>query len=191
MIAKDINTKQKIEQKIKKGIKERIREHFFVNPNSKLRVREIEKLLKLPLPSVIRYCRELQEEGIVTTVKIGNAVFYTGDRASSVFLLEKKMFNIKSIYDSGLIKYLKDELSNPVVIVFGSYSKGEDTETSDIDLYIEAQSKKETSFEKFERILKRKIQSFRHKNISEIKNLNLSNNIINGVVLNSCIEVFK
>ena len=34
-----------------KNIKEVIKEYYFVNPNSKLRVREIERVLKLPLPS--------------------------------------------------------------------------------------------------------------------------------------------
>lgn len=174
-----------------KNIKQRIKEHFFVNPGSKLRVREIEKLLKLPLPSVIRYCKELKQEGILTTITTGNVVFYTGDRANKSFLLEKKLYNIKAIYGSGLIEVLKIELSNPVVMLFGSYSKGEDMENSDIDLYIETPSKKEINLEKFEKILKRKIQAFRHKSIGEIKNLHLSNNIINGIILNNYIEVFK
>ena len=176
---------------VTKNIKQKIKEYYFVNPNAKLRVREIEKFLKLPLPSVIRYCKELQSEGILTIIKTGNVIFYTGDRADKNFLIEKKLFNIKSIYDSGLIEFLKIELSNPVIILFGSYSKGEDTETSDIDLYLETPSKKEISLEKFEKILIRKIQVFRYKNIREIKNTNLSNNIVNGIIVNNYIEVFK
>jgi len=174
-----------------KNIKQRIKEHFFINPNSKLRVREIEKLLKLPLPSVIRYCRELQTEGILITIKTGNVIFYTGNRANSNFLLEKKLFNIKLIYDSGLIEALKIELSNPPIILFGSYSKGEDIENSDIDLYLETPSKKEINLKKFEEILKRNIHTLRYKDLKEIKNPNLSNNIINGITLNNYIEVFK
>lgn len=173
------------------NIKNKIKEYFFISPESKLRVREIEKLLKLPLPSVIRYCKELQIEGILTTIKTGKIVFYTGDRANNKFLLEKKLFNIKSAHDSGLIEFIKKELSNPTIIVFGSYSKGEDTETSDIDLYIEAPSKKETALEKFEQKLKRKIHLFKYRSVSEIKNIHLANNIINGVILNGYIEVFK
>jgi len=174
-----------------KNIKQKIKEHFFISPTSKLRVREIEKLLKLPLPSVIRYCKELQAEGILTIIKTGSVVFYTGNRANSNFILEKRLFNIKSVYDSGLIEFLKIELSNPAVILFGSYSKGEDIENSDIDLYIETHSKKEINLEKFEKILKRKIQLFRHKSISEIKNKELADNVINGIVLNGFIEVLS
>lgn len=173
------------------SIKEKIKEYFFVNPTAKLRVREIEKKLNLPIPSVIRYCKELMEEGLLTTIKTGNVVFYTSDRANSLFILEKKLFNIKSLYTSELIEFLKTELSNPPIIVFGSYSKGEDIEESDIDLYIETPSKIQPSLEKFEKILNRKIQIFEHKNINEIKNKNLANNIINGIVLNNYVEVFK
>lgn len=174
-----------------KNIKQKIKEHFFIYPDSKLRVREIERLLKIPLPSVIRYCKELQTKGILTTIKTGNVVFYTSNRTEKSFLLEKKLFNIKSLYDSGLIEFLKIELNNPAVILFGSYSKGEDTENSDIDLYIETPSKKEINLKKFEKILKRDIQILKHKKIEEIKNHNLANNIINGIILNNYLEVFK
>lgn len=175
----------------RKDIKKIIREYFFVNPNAKLRVREIERTLKIPLPSVIRYCKELEKEGILTAAKIGNVNFYTADKSSEKYLLEKKLFNIKEIYDSGIIEYIKQELSNPAVVLFGSYAKGEDTEDSDIDLYIETPSKKKLNFEKFEKFLKKKMQIFQHKNLNEISNHHLANNIINGITLNNYIEVFK
>ncbi|GIU68204.1 MAG: hypothetical protein KatS3mg001_054 [Candidatus Pacearchaeota archaeon] len=175
----------------RKNIKETIKEHFFINPTAKLRVREIERNLKLPLPSVIRYCKELEKEGILTMQKIGSVTFYTANRSNENFILEKKLFNIKSLYTSGLVNFLKVELSNPVIIVFGSYARGEDNEKSDIDLYVETPSKKEINLEKFENILKREIQVFRHKTIKEIKNPHLANNILNGIVLNNYVEVFK
>ncbi|RLI96702.1 MAG: hypothetical protein DRO96_02470 [Candidatus Aenigmatarchaeota archaeon] len=111
-------------------------------------------------------------------------------RANENYLLEKKLYNIKSLYVSGLVEFLKVELSNPSIILFGSYAKGEDTERSDIDLYIETPSKKDITLEKFEKKLKRNIQIFRHKNLFEIKNKDLVNNIINGIVLNGFVEVF-
>ena len=171
-------------------IKQTIREYFFINPTAKLRVREIERTLKLPLPSVIRYRKELEKEGILVTAKTGSVTFYTASR-SETYLLEKKLYNIKRLYESELISYLRIELSNPAIVLFGSYAKGEDTENSDIDLYIETSSKKKVSLEKFENILKRDIQVFQHKNLKEISNPHLANNIINGIILNSYIEVFK
>jgi len=176
---------------IAKNIKNEIKEHFFINPSQKLRVRQIERLLSLPLPSVIRYCKELETEKILERVQIGNVVFYTGNRNSDAFLLEKKLFNIKQAYSSGLISYLKRELSNPGIILFGSYAKGEDREESDIDLYIETPSKKTLNLEKFERILSRKIEVFRFKAISDIKNKHLANNILNGITLSGFARVFE
>mgnify|MGYP001570880852 CR=1 FL=1 len=173
------------------SIKERIKEHFFINPSSKMRVREIERKLKLPLPSVIRYCKELKAEEILMQILLGNSSFYTADKSNANFLLEKRLFNIKSIYRYNLIEFLRGELSNPSIIVFGSYSKGEDIEDSDIDLYIETSSKKEVNLAEFEKKLSRKIQLFRHKNIAKIKNNNLINNIMNGISLNGFVEVIK
>ncbi len=175
----------------RKNIKKIIKEYFFVNPSAKFRVREIERTLNLPLPSVIRYCKELKNEGILTTIKTGKVVFYTSDRANNNFLLEKKLYNLKSLYICGLVNFLRFELSNPVIILFGSYARGEDIENSDIDLYIETPSKKNVNTKKFEEFLKRDIQIFIHKNIREIKNKNLANNIVNGIMLNGFIEVFK
>ena len=174
----------------RKGIKQAIREYFFVNPTIKLRVREIERTLKLPLPSVIRYCKELEKEDILTTNKIGKVNLYTASR-SERYKMEKKLYNIKAVYESGLINYLKIELSNPVIVLFGSYSKGEDTEDSDMDLYIETPSNKSVNIEKFRKLLKREIQLFQHKNIKDITNPYLANSIINGITLNNYIEVFK
>lgn len=73
---------------IKKSIKNKIKEYFFMYPTSKLRVREIERNLKLPLPSIIRYCNELYKEDILSIYTIGNTHFYMASR-SNTYLLEK------------------------------------------------------------------------------------------------------
>lgn len=173
------------------NIKEKIKEYFFMNPTAKLRVRQIERELRLPLPSVIRYCKELEKEEILKKESVSGILTYSADRSSKKYLLGKKLFNMKSAFESGLVDYLIKEHSNPVIVLFGSYSKGEDLESSDIDLYIETPSKKEIKLEKFEKILKRRIQVFNHSNIKQISNFHLANNILNGIVLNGFIEAFK
>jgi len=173
------------------NIKNKIKEYFFVNPTSKLRVRQIEREIKSPLPSVIRYSKELEKENILKILDISGIKFYTADRSSEAFLIEKKLFNIKKLFDSGMISYLKHEYSNPTMVVFGSYSKGEDIENSDIDLYIETEKKHDFKLGKFEKYLKRRIQVFNYPNIDKVSNPHLSNNIINGIILNGFLEVFK
>ncbi len=176
---------------ILKPIKKIITEHFFTNPRAQLRVREIERVLKLPLPSVIRYCKELERERILGIVKLGTVNLYTADRSSAKFILEKRLFNIKRIYDSGLIEFVKQELSDPPIVIFGSFEKGEDVEGSDVDLYIETLSNKKIALGKFEKFLSRTVHVFRYKSIKEIPSPHLANNIINGITLNNSMEVFK
>lgn len=176
---------------IRKSIKRTIREHFFVNPSDRLRVRQMEKKLGLPLPSVIRYCRELKKEGMLKTVVTGGVTFYTADRADGRFLLEKRLYNIGQLYKTGLVEHVRKELHNPVMIVFGSYERGEDIEGSDIDLYVQTPSKKRIDLGRYERMLGRKIQLFVHKGPDEIRNKHLANNILNGTVLNGFLEVFR
>ena len=170
------------------NIKERIREYFFMNPTKKMRVRQIEREIKLPLPSVIRYCKELEREEILKRETISGVSTYSADRASKKFLIAKRLFNIKSIFESGLLDYMIKEYFNPVIVLFGSYSKGEDIEESDIDLYVETPKKHEFKLQKFEKILKRKVQVFNYRNIREIPNHHLSNNIINGITINNFLE---
>ena len=172
-----------------KNIKKKIKEFFFLNPTIKLRVRQIERELNLPLPSVIRYTKELEKENILKKTKIANITLYSADRSSKEFLMEKRLFNIKQLYN--LINHIIKEYNNPTIVLFGSYSKGEDIEKSDIDLYIEIPIKKKINLSEFEKKLKRNIQIFQNKKIIDIKNTHLINNIINGITLNKSLEIFK
>tara|TARA_Y100000034_G_scaffold123048_1_gene169319 strand:- start:157 stop:690 length:534 start_codon:yes stop_codon:yes gene_type:complete len=176
---------------IRKSIKNRIKEFFFLNPTIRLRVRQIERQVKVPFPSVIRYTKELESEGILHSSKIADVTTYSANRTSKEFLLEKKLFNIRQLFSCRLINFLIEQLSNPTIVVFGSYSRGEDIEKSDIDLYIETTSKKKINYDKFEKKLQREIQVFIYPNIKKIENKELANNIVNGVVLNGFMEIFR
>lgn len=174
-----------------KNIKEKIKEYFLLNPTKKLRVRQIEKEVKVPLPSAIRYSKELEKEGVLKKIDIAGMKVYVADRASERYVLEKKLFNLKQIYNSGLVRYLKQAYSNPTIILFGSCAKGEDVEESDIDLYIETPLKRIEGVDLFEKKLQRKLQIFIYPSIERVKNKELANNIINGIILNGFLEVLK
>ncbi len=176
---------------IKKDIKSKIAEYFFINPTAELRVRQIERTIKVPLPSAIRYTQELEKEGLLKSAIIADIKLYSADRSSKRFLLAKRLFNIEQLFSSGLIEFLIEKYSNPSIVLFGSYSRGEDVEESDIDLFIQTPSKTVLNLTRFEKVFKRKIQIFQYKNINYANNKDLANNIINGITLNGMIEVFK
>ncbi|MFH1511369.1 MAG: nucleotidyltransferase domain-containing protein [Candidatus Woesearchaeota archaeon] len=74
------------------------------------------------------------------------------------------------------------------IILFGSCAKGEDTETSDLDLYIQS-SEIKLDLGKFEKELHRRIQLFFSERIEKIPK-ELRNNILNGIKLDGYIKVF-
>jgi len=89
------------------------------------------------------------------------------------------------------VEFLVKTYSNPPIKLFGSYSRGEDTEESDIDLYVETPAGKIKGLERFENILRRKIQIFAYRKITDIKNNELASNILNGITVNGFVEVFS
>lgn len=174
-----------------KDIKGKIKEYFLKNPTKKLRVRQIEREVKVPLPSAIRYTKELEKEGILRKEQISNITLFSANFGSNEYLLEKTAYNIKSLHTSGLIEHLIEEFGSPTIVLFGSFAKGEDTEESDIDLYIETANKDKINLDKYEKILNKEIQTFLHPSIQKVPNPHLANNILNGTKLNGFVEVFK
>jgi len=71
---------------IRKSIKEEIKQYFLTNPTARKRVRQIESEVKVPLPSAIRYTKELEKGGILKRSNIANVVTYSADRVSKRFL---------------------------------------------------------------------------------------------------------
>lgn len=172
------------------NIKDKIKSFFLTNPTAKLRVREIERTLSLSLPSVIRYTKELTKQNILRTQIIGKVTLYTASLTSPKYKIEKLLHNLKILHQCGLIEHLKEYYSNPPLILFGSYARAEDLEQSDVDIYVQTRLSTEPNLSKFEKRLNRLIQLHLYPNIQK-PNHHLANNIINGIPLNSYVEVFN
>ena len=174
---------------IRKSNKLKLQEYFFLHPTSSLRIREIERATHLPLPSVARYVKELIKEGILQKKNIGRTTFYTVNRESGEYRFQKRLANLSLLHEYKLISHLVDRYHNAPIRLFGSYSRGEDIEESDIDIYIQTPLTP-ISLSVFEKKLQRSIQLFCTKNIHDLQNKELANNVINGIPLNGYIEVF-
>lgn len=170
-------------------VKQKIKDYFFLNPTVRLRKRQIEREAQVPFPSVVRYVNELLAERILREEVFGGVKVYSASR-SDKYLIEKRLWNIGQVYDSGLIDHLKDEYSDPLIILFGSYSFGEDIDRSDIDIFVET-SRKVVVPNSFSKKLRREVQVFREKNIKNIKNKLLINSILNGIVLSGHVRIYN
>ena len=68
----------------------------------------------------------------------------------------KLFYNLENIRISGLVEFIEKEFDFPVIVLFGSYSKGTETKRSDIDLIIICIPGKEKEVESFIKSLKHK-----------------------------------
>ena len=144
--------------------------------------RLIETLVALEIATV-------EDKGIVFRIQANTQSFQ--------FIKRKIAYNLSFVYDTGLVEFLEDALGHPTaIILFGSFRKGEDISTSDVDIAVETLEDIDihTVMPKgIERIEKqfagRKIQIhlFNRKKID----INVFNNIANGIVLSGFLEVQK
>lgn len=168
---------------------------FLENPQAKYHIREIARILKISPMTARKKLIELSKKGLLISKKERLYRTYIANTESNKFKLNAKFYMIGKLYDSGVIEYLNRELKPESIILFGSVAKGEYSFKSDIDLFIISELKKKINLEKFEIKLGRKIQifSYTYKEFVNMqsKNRELLNNILNGIVLNGHMEVFK
>ncbi len=113
---------------------------------------------------------------------------YKANREGELFKEYKKSYILLVIKQTGLAGHIYDLCQPDVIVLFGSSSKGEDIETSDIDLFIQAPEKK-INLSSYEKKLNRKINLFFEENFSRLSK-ELKNNVINGIILKGYLKVF-
>jgi len=94
----------------------------------------------------------------------------------------KRVDNLKQIYESGLCDFLEKEFAGAAIIVFGSYSRGEDTINSDIDIAVIGRKEKIIDAAKYEAALERRININFYASFDKIHK-NLKENLANGILL--------
>ena len=110
------------------------------------------------------------------------------DRDNQKVIELKRIENLKQIYMSGLSDFLEDEFPGCVVILFGSYSTGEDITSSDIDIAVVGSKEKDLDFTEFEKLLGRVVIINYYDDLRKIDG-NLRQNIINGITLHGVVEI--
>lgn len=163
---------------------------LFDEPTKPHYLMEISRKCQIAHTSVKQHLRTLAKEGILkeTTEKKGTRSFptYTANLDSQAYKTNKKLVNLLTLEESGLIDHLNDKTFPKTIILFGSYSKGEDLEESDIDLFIESK-KTNPDLKRHENILKRKIQLHFRENFRQLPE-ELKESVINGQVLRGYLE---
>ncbi len=155
---------------------------FFDEPNKEFSVREIGRILKIAPATASKMLKEFSKENILKERKERRFNFYKANLEERLYNDIKVFYTIRKIKESGLMDSINRFYLKPIIILFGSAAYGLDTETSDLDfLIVSENTKKIENLDKFEKILKRRIQLFIVKDIKDLKNDHLINNVINGI----------
>lgn len=167
----------------------KVMEVFFKNPTKGFHIRELARITGLSATGIIKIVKKLKKEGLLISKK-EKIVEEVKPTFNDKFYLIKRLYNLYSLYESGLIFYLRKFYEEPkAIILFGSYSKGLDTEKSDIDICIITNKKDIPDLTNSEKLLNRKINIIN----SEIDNMKkeFKNSLTNGIVIEGYIELIK
>lgn len=152
---------------------------FFQFPEKSFHLREISRLTGLSLPGVKKIIAKLEKEKLLISKKEKMFVNVYASR-NNKFVNLKRAYNLYVLSD--FTNYLNEIYEHPeAIIVFGSYSKGEDISRSDIDIAIVTDLHKEINFSRFEKKFSRNINLFEI-NLKKVEKSFL-NSLFNGIVL--------
>ncbi len=158
-------------------------EPFFKDNYKRINIREYARIRGVSPPSASKLLSSFEKEKLLIREEEKNYIYYFADKESKLFIELSKIYWYLQFKRIGLFEHLEQTLTNPLVILFGSFSKAEIKPNSDIDLAIFAVFKTKLTFEKFEKKLGHKIQLFVYKTMGDVKNKELLNNILNGYIL--------
>lgn len=168
--------------------KDRVLIFFLQHPTKEVHLRELARILRISFPWIRKISSILVKEGYLSKKKERGFVLIKANRGHALFQASKRSYNLFSLYKSDLVLFLTEKYQRPeAIIVFGSYSRGEDTEESDIDIAVLTKRQEEINVSLFEKKLQRKIR------ILELKRKDIEkefwNTLINGIVVYGYLEL--
>jgi DNA-binding Lrp family transcriptional regulator len=168
-----------------------------IKSGQNLNMRAISKYLKISPTAVSKSLRNLEKEGLIVIEKKGaaNELSIRFDRNNPNAIDMKRAENLKMIYESKLPNFLSEAFPGCAIILFGSYSFGEDVwitgekgHKSDIDIAVIGSREKEVDLSKFEKFLEKSIVINFYPSFKGIHE-NLKNNILSGILLKGRVEL--
>jgi predicted nucleotidyltransferase len=167
--------------------------HFFLYPTKAHYLMDMSRSIGIAHTSIKKNLKELLKLKIIKEQieKKGGRKFpiYSTNLENKLYKRYKIISNFTSLLESGIVDYLTDRLAPKSMILFGSYARGEDTESSDIDLFLEC-NKEELQLRPYEKKLGRKIELHFNSDFLTYPS-ELKNNLLNGIILSGYLEVFR
>ncbi|MCD6464078.1 nucleotidyltransferase domain-containing protein, partial [Candidatus Woesearchaeota archaeon] len=110
----------------------KVLEVFFQEPTSIHFIKEISRKIKLAPTSVRIHIKDLLAKNLIKQKKAKPFNGLVANRENQDFIFYKRIYNLYSVKE--LNEFLITSFWPKLIVLFGSYSLGEDTEHSDIDI---------------------------------------------------------
>ncbi|MDO8643127.1 MAG: nucleotidyltransferase domain-containing protein [Candidatus Woesearchaeota archaeon] len=150
--------------------------------------RDIAKVLRVSPTAVSKPLKKLKKYSLIKIKKTKTINFISLNREEQWVMQLKRAENLKNIYLSRVLPYLEEELPGGTIVLFGSYSRGDDTTTSDLDLAVIGRKDKLLHLEPYEKIFARQININFYDSWKDI-GIHLKNNLLNGIVLTGSVDL--
>jgi predicted nucleotidyltransferase len=168
-----------------------------IKAGQSLNLRGIARFLKKSPTAVSNALQDIEKEGLIEVKKAGNinllSIALNRDNQDAINM--KRVENLKMIYESGLAKFLLDSFPGTTIVLFGSYSRGDDVWTneseehkSDIDIAIIGTKGREIKLTEFDKKLERTVFINFYPSFKEIHK-HLRDSILNGILLSGSVDL--
>ncbi len=184
---------KKIELELNESYR-KVLNYFFAYPTKEISLTELTNLVQISKTTANKIVKQFSQEKFLKIQTIGNVWRISCNIQHNYNASRKIPYNLELIYQSGIIDEILSNIKNSrTIILFGSYRKGDDIETSDIDIAVETLDNEEIKIIPlgtipqlgFRKNVKVNIIKFSRNKI----NINLFSNISNGIILYGFLEV--
>ncbi|VVB77894.1 Nucleotidyltransferase domain protein [uncultured archaeon] len=176
----------------------KIMQWFFSYPTIPISLSDLAKELSISKKTANRIVLQLIKEEFLIKEEIGKTWRISCNQKHIYNFTRKISYNLSLVYqvlyEAGIINEISKIVGNPkVIVLFGSYRKGDDTDKSDIDLAIEIAGNEELRIVHLGNLpslgYRKNVPVNLHIFSRNKIDLNLFSNIANGIVLAGFLEV--
>lgn len=157
-----------------------------IKAGEKINQNQLARILSVSPTAIAKSLPLLEQENIIKLHKSRtmNLTQIELNREQHRTIQLKRTENLRQLYQSGIIEHLTEKYPGCTIVLFGSFSKGEDVNRSDIDIAVIGTNKKSKIMKKLEKELR--ISTY-----PDFRSINkeLKENICNGIVLAGGIEL--
>jgi len=172
------------------NLQQEILKLLFVKAGISLNQRQIANYLEVSPPAVMKALPGLEAESLIKIEQDKDTKRWSVqlNRDNHKVMQLKRVDNLKQIYETGLADFLEKEFAGASIIIFGSYSRGEDLINSDVDIAVIGRKNKTINLTKYEGWLDRKININFYDSFKNIHQ-HLKENVCNGIILTGGVEL--